>query len=93
MAFDDGGGIFNSATADLSLVGSRITFNSVSGSTQADGGGLSNEGLASVSGTMIDGNTAGRYGGGVRSAGTLSTSDGTTVLHNTTAGTGGGVWR
>jgi CSLREA domain-containing protein len=70
------------AIADLTLAG---------GNTDSVGGGLFNQGTATLTGVTLSGNTASVYGGGVFNTGT-ATLNGVALSGNTTNGDGGGIY-
>jgi CSLREA domain-containing protein len=79
-AENGGGGIFNQPNeegtdgGDLTVNGSTITGNSASGTSGSGGGIFNSRGTASITNTLIVGNSANRAGGGIEAV------EGTTVI-------------
>jgi hypothetical protein len=82
-----GGGVYNTVTGTLTIDLSTVSANTVA---ELDGGGLANQGNASVSNSTFSGNSANRNGGGIANGnvnaapatGTLSVIN-TTITGNT----------
>ena len=83
-AFDSGGGVFNTANALLTLINSTI-----SGNSAPVGGGVANQGNATVTNSTLSGNSVGGSGGGVINGGNLTVTNST--LSGNSAIAGGGV--
>ena len=82
-----GAGIYNGAGATLTLTGSTVTGNTASSA----GGGIENDGTATVGTSTISGNTA-DYGGGIDSPSATLTVANSTVADNTGTDDGGGIY-
>jgi CSLREA domain-containing protein len=78
-----GGGIRNNGT--LSIIGSTLTDNSVTGE-DGDGGGIENEGVLSIINSTLSGNSAARFGGGI-----ANWSGEFTIANSTLSGNSAGV--
>jgi hypothetical protein len=86
-----GGGIYNAASGNLTVVNARIEGNLANGSATDDGGsGLYNLGNATVTGSSVTSNTGGGGRAPVFSSGTLSIAD-STISGNTQNTLVGGV--
>jgi hypothetical protein len=86
-----GGGIWNALSDTLTVTGSTFSSNS----TDTYGGGLYNEGTATVGNTTFSGNST-RFGGGIFNAPTTGISltlRNITVANNTTTAGGGGLYQ
>jgi hypothetical protein len=83
---NSGGGIYNSFGDSLTLMNSTVSGNSATGSYSA-GGGISNEGTATLTGSTVSGNSA-RLGGGISNYGTANLT-GSTVSGNSALSVGG----
>ncbi|MCC5785262.1 MAG: hypothetical protein JJU33_01020 [Phycisphaerales bacterium] len=93
-ASSSGGGVRNqpSATATgglLTIIDSVISNNSAMG-VNGHGGGISNSGYVTISGTTISGNETSGTGGGISSTRTLDIVD--SVIADNSANNGGGVY-
>ena len=82
-AFDSGGGVFNTANALLTLINSTI-----SGNSAPVGGGVANQGNATVTNSTLSGNSVGGSGGGVINGGNLTVTNSTLSGNSATAGGG-----
>jgi parallel beta-helix repeat protein len=84
--FGDGGGLYNSVSATLTLTGCTV-----SGNSAKDGGGLDNKGTANLTDCTVSGNKApGFEGGGLyNSVSATLTLTGCTVSGNQASGGGG----
>ncbi len=86
----DGGGISNNETyAKLTVIGSILSGNTVTGSS-GDGGGIENYGTLTVSSSTLSANSA-LHGGGIWNFGTATVS-GSTLASNTVGYAGGGIF-
>jgi predicted outer membrane repeat protein len=81
----DGGGIYNGSSGRLTVTDSSFSGNNVSG----DGGGIVNDGTATVTKSIFSSNRS-RGGGGIANWGTLAVTDSTFSLN--TAPQGGGIY-
>ncbi|MEW6127478.1 MAG: HYR domain-containing protein [Acidobacteriota bacterium] len=70
----------------VGLVGLKIT----QGNSAAEGGGISNQGILTVTRCLISNNTAVNEGGGIANTGTLTIAD-STISNNTSTLDGGGI--
>jgi hypothetical protein len=90
---DGGGGIYNPIGSMLTLSNTTVTSNKVTG-FGGDGGGIYNNGRASISHGTITGNIvdhiSGFAGGGIYSISTIAVSD--TNISNNSAYSGGGTY-
>lgn len=97
----DGGGIENNVTGTLTLIGSSVLDNVaesdilpyISNLVFEDGGGIYNHGTLTLSNSIVSGNTATKYGGGIvngRGAATALITN-TTITDNTACQGGGGI--
>jgi hypothetical protein len=82
-----GGGIYNGTTATLTVDNSTVTENTASSA----GGGIENEGTATIGASTISDNGA-DYGGGVDSPSATLTVANSTVADNTGTDDGGGIY-
>ncbi len=87
-----GGGIFNGPGASLTTIASRVAGNTAF----TDGGGVFNEGTATIRTTTIDGNAAGISGGGIANRKSLTVIQ-SAITANVASGAayplgGGGIW-
>ena len=82
--YGDGGGAFNSSTANLTLTGCTLSGNAAYGA-----GGLQNSGTANLTDCTLSGNAAGSGGGGLGNSGTANLTD-CTVSGNSASAFGGG---
>ncbi|MDD4851256.1 MAG: hypothetical protein PHO10_11255, partial [Gemmiger sp.] len=83
-----GGGIYNASGATLTTTNGSIHNNEA---TSGSGGGIANEGTATIGDTSITNNSAGNKGGGIYNSGVL-TLNGATIKDNNANGVGGGIW-
>ncbi|MCP4141119.1 MAG: sortase [Chloroflexi bacterium] len=95
IAGDDGGGVFN-RTGPLTVDASTISGNEANGTTEGNGGGIYNTDSDDVyiqNGSLITGNSATDYGGGVFStAGGKISVDKSTISGNVADVSGGGIY-
>ena len=85
----NGGGIYVREGGVLTITGGTI-----SGNTATDGGGICNEGTATIKGVTISGNTVSSDGGGIGVWGTANGSvvlTDVTITDNTAQANGGGI--
>jgi subtilisin-like proprotein convertase family protein len=82
----DGGGVFNTASGQLTFNGGILQGNN---SQTRAGGALFNGGNANLIGVSVTNNQAGTSGGGIDNAGNLYI-DSNTIIHNTAKGEPGG---
>jgi len=98
----DGGGIENFATGTLTLMNSIVSDNFaesddptfIANSVFEDGGGIYNHGRLALINSIVSGNTAAKYGGGiVNGRGTATaTITNSTILDNAACQAGGGIY-
>ena len=81
-----GGGVLNYPNASLSVVDSTLSANSA---PYGSGGAVANNGVVAVSGSAVDSNTAGEFGGGIYNGGDLTVDYST--LSNNEANNGGAL--
>ena len=87
-AGEDGGGILSDANFPVMINGSTISDNKTTTSQAVNGGGIADEGSGGLTidqGTVISGNSASHWGGGLYSTDTGSITD-TTIINNFAAG-------
>ena len=90
---NDGGGIFDAAIGSVSMTGSTVSGNAVSGPSPG-GGGIDTRGMFEISSSTISGNTSTSLGGGIEALGAkayLGIAD-STIANNTANGDGGGIF-
>lgn len=84
-----GGGIFSESSAALTLIDSEVSYNFAG----QDGGGIQNFGDLTLSNSLIQGNTADRYSGGIGINAPLKNINiSNSTIYSNTAGQGAGIY-
>ena len=86
-----GGGIWNTDIGTLTMDGCTISDNVSDGFSSSDGGGIKNNGTATIIDSTISGNFANDKGGGIYNSNAIVTLTNTTVSGNQADG-GGGIF-